>query len=121
VLYHFYLRFIKAFLVTELLLIFISSFSGVMTACLSILCLSLHVYFIRLTFVFYIVNVLLHPEFTSRQGLGLFILSVSSPALGPTQPPLQWVPGALSPWVKRPGSEADRSPSSRAEVNNTWS
>jgi hypothetical protein len=27
--------------------------------------------------------------------------SVSKPALGPTQPPLQWVPGVLSPEAKR--------------------
>jgi hypothetical protein len=26
------------------------------------------------------------------------------PALGPTQPPIQWVPGALSPVVKLPGA-----------------
>jgi hypothetical protein len=39
------------------------------------------------------------------------ILSTSSrPALGPTQSPIQWVPGALSPGVKRPGREADHSP-----------
>jgi hypothetical protein len=31
-------------------------------------------------------------------------------ALGPTQPPIQWVPGALSLGVKRPGREADHSP-----------
>jgi hypothetical protein len=37
-------------------------------------------------------------------------------ALEPTQPPIQWVPGALSLGVKRPGREADHSPPSRAEV-----
>jgi hypothetical protein len=37
-------------------------------------------------------------------------------ALGPTQPPIQWVPGALSVGVKRPESEADHSPPSSAEV-----
>jgi len=35
---------------------------------------------------------------------------------GPTQPPVQWVPGALSLWVKLPGGEADHSPPSSAEV-----
>jgi hypothetical protein len=35
--------------------------------------------------------------------------------LGPTKPPIQWVPGALSLEVKRPGREVDHSPSS-AEV-----
>jgi hypothetical protein len=41
-------------------------------------------------------------------------------ALGPTQPPIQWVPGALSPGVKWPGHEADYSPPSSAEVKNAW-
>jgi hypothetical protein len=36
--------------------------------------------------------------------------------LGPIQPPIQWVPGALSLVVKRPGSEVDHSPPSSAEV-----
>jgi hypothetical protein len=36
---------------------------------------------------------------------------------GPTQPPIKWVSGALSPGVKRPGREADHSPI-RAEVKN---
>jgi hypothetical protein len=37
-------------------------------------------------------------------------------ALGPTQPPIQWVPGALSLEVKRPEREADHSPPSSVEV-----
>jgi hypothetical protein len=37
-------------------------------------------------------------------------------ALAPTQPPIQWVPGALSLAVKRPGREADHSPPSSAEL-----
>jgi len=41
---------------------------------------------------------------------------VSRPALGPTRSPIQWVPGALSLGVRRPGCEADRSPPASAEV-----
>jgi hypothetical protein len=37
---------------------------------------------------------------------------------GPTQPPIQWVPGPLSPGIKRPGREADHSPPSSAEIKN---
>jgi hypothetical protein len=33
----------------------------------------------------------------------------------------QWVPGALSLGIKRPGREADHSPPSSAEVKNAWS
>jgi hypothetical protein len=41
-----------------------------------------------------------------------FLFSISSrPALGPTQPPIQWVPG-----VKRPGLDADQSPPVNAKV-----
>jgi hypothetical protein len=37
-----------------------------------------------------------------NRGRGFFPLpSASRPDLGPTQPPIQWVPGALSPGVKR--------------------
>jgi hypothetical protein len=35
---------------------------------------------------------------------------------GSTQPPIQWVSGALSLGVERPGREADHSPPSSAEV-----
>jgi hypothetical protein len=47
------------------------------------------------------------------------LASVSRLALGPTQPPVQWVPGVLSPGVKtRPARDADHSPPSSAEVEN---
>jgi hypothetical protein len=46
--------------------------------------------------------------------------TASRTALGPTQPPIQWVPGALSLGVKRPVREADHSPPSSAEVKNAW-
>jgi hypothetical protein len=55
--------------------------------------------------------------FDSRRGLGIFLFTTSSrTALGPTQPPIQWIPGALSLEVKRPGREADHSPPSSDEV-----
>jgi hypothetical protein len=44
------------------------------------------------------------------------ICIASRKALGPTQPPIQWVPGALSLGVKRPVREADHSHPSSAEV-----
>jgi hypothetical protein len=60
--------------------------------------------------------------FDSRQGIGIFLLTTASrTALGPTQPPIQWVPGSLSLEVKRSGREADHSPPSSAEVKNAWS
>jgi hypothetical protein len=42
--------------------------------------------------------------------------ALSRPVLGPTQPSIQWVLGALFPGVKRQGREADRSPPTSAEV-----
>jgi len=49
-------------------------------------------------------------------GLRISYTTVLRMALGPTQPPIQWVPGALYLGVKQPGYEADHSPQSSAEV-----
>jgi hypothetical protein len=49
--------------------------------------------------------------FDSRRGLGIFLFTTASRrVLGPTQPPIPWIPGALFLGVKRPGREADHSP-----------
>jgi hypothetical protein len=49
-----------------------------------------------------------------------FLFSMSSrPALGPTQSPIQWLPGALSPGVKRQGLEAGYLLPASAEVKKT--
>jgi hypothetical protein len=49
-------------------------------------------------------------------GLGIFLFdTLSRPALGPIQSPIQWAPGVLSLGVKWLGREADHSPPSSAE------
>jgi hypothetical protein len=60
------------------------------------------------------------PTVRARQGLRIFLFTTASrPALEPTQPPIQWVPVALSLGVKRPVGEADHSLLSSAEVKNS--
>jgi hypothetical protein len=55
--------------------------------------------------------------FDSQRGLGIFLFTTASrTALGPTQPPIQCIPGALSLGIKRPGREADHSPPFSVEV-----
>jgi len=55
--------------------------------------------------------------FDSWRGLRIFLFTiVSRTALGPSQPPVQWVLGVLSLGVKRPVREADHQPPCRAEV-----
>jgi hypothetical protein len=53
----------------------------------------------------------------SGRGERIFnVASVSRPTLGPSQPPVQWVPGVLFPGAKaRLGRDADQSPPSSAE------
>jgi hypothetical protein len=56
-----------------------------------------------------------------RVPVGSRIFSTSSrPALGPTQPAIQWVPGALSPGIKRQERETDYSSPTSAEVKKIW-
>jgi hypothetical protein len=59
--------------------------------------------------------------FDSQQDLGIILFSnASRPALGPTQPSIQWVPGPVSSGVKRPGLDADYLHPSSAVVKNAW-
>jgi hypothetical protein len=51
-----------------------------------------------------------------RRVKNFLICASSRPALGSTQPPIQWIPGDLSPGVKRLGREADHSPPANTEV-----
>jgi hypothetical protein len=54
-------------------------------------------------------------RFPAKAG-NFFFTIASRGALRPTQPPIQWVSGALSLGIKRPDREADHSPPSSAEV-----
>jgi hypothetical protein len=49
-------------------------------------------------------------------GKNVHFSTSSRPALGSTQPPIQWVRGALSWGIKRQVREADHSPPASAEV-----
>jgi hypothetical protein len=63
------------------------------------------------------VGIALDYGLDDRRGLGIFLFTTASrTALEPTQPPIQWVPGAISLGLKRPGREADHSPPRSAEV-----
>jgi hypothetical protein len=58
-------------------------------------------------------------RFTPGKDKTFFLFSTTSrPVLDPTHPPIQWIPGDLSPEIKRQGREADRLPASNAEVKN---
>jgi hypothetical protein len=59
--------------------------------------------------------------FLKRFPFSFKIAFTARTALGPTQPPIQWVLEALSLGVKRPRREANHSPPSSAKVKNAWS
>jgi hypothetical protein len=61
------------------------------------------------------------PTFGRGNGVFLFFVTASRSALGPTEPPIQSLPGAVSSGVKRSGRKAYHSPPSSAEVKNAWS
>jgi hypothetical protein len=57
--------------------------------------------------------------FDSPKGQYIFLFSIKSrPVLGHSQPPTNWVPGAVFPGVQRHDGEADHSPPPSAEVEN---
>jgi hypothetical protein len=61
----------------------------------------------------------LEKELSLPEGARVFLyFTASRPVLGLTQPPIQWVPGILSPGIKRLKHEAKYSPLSNDEVNN---
>jgi hypothetical protein len=59
-------------------------------------------------------------EFESRKGKKFFSSPRRPDCLWGPPSPIHWVPGALSPAVKRPGLEADHSSPTSAEVNTMW-
>jgi hypothetical protein len=61
-------------------------------------------------------------EFESREELGIVLFTTAfRPAVEPTQPPIQRIPGALSLGVKRLWLGADNLPPPSAEVKNAGS
>jgi hypothetical protein len=76
---------------------------------------------VRFTFLSHIrvFNACLMNSKVRFPGWGNLIFSTACrPALGPTEPTFQRVPGAIPPKVKRPGRETDHSLPSSAEVKN---
>jgi hypothetical protein len=63
------------------------------------------------------------PGFEFRESVRNFSFETYRLILGPTQPPIQWVPGSCLK-VKRPGRGANRSappPPATSEVKTDWS
>jgi hypothetical protein len=60
------------------------------------------------------------PGYQVSTATGLELDASSRLILGPTQPPTQRVQEALSSGETRPGCEADHSPPTSSELENTW-
>jgi len=57
-------------------------------------------------------------QFLAGAMTGSFFTNMSRPVLGLTPPPIQSLPGVISPWIKQQlGHEADHSPPSSAKNN----
>ena len=52
---------------------------------------------------------------------GCLLLQISRPALGYTQPPIQWIPRLYLVELKRPGREFNHALLCSAGVKNEWS
>jgi hypothetical protein len=52
--------------------------------------------------------------------MNILFSTSSRPGLGPTQPPIQWIPVAFSPGVRPLGPGADHSPPTSSEVKKIW-
>jgi hypothetical protein len=64
----------------------------------------------------------LRTELISQQEQDVFISSrASTLALRQTHPPIQQVPGALSPMVRQPTQDGDHSPPSGTQIKHAWS
>jgi hypothetical protein len=59
--------------------------------------------------------------FDSQESQELFLFNkASKPALGPTHPPIQCAPAALSLEIIAAGHQADHSPLSNSSIQNEW-
>jgi hypothetical protein len=67
----------------------------------------------------YWVSLNIPPNHSPPSKLHVVYSTVHRPALGPTQPPILWVLGALSAGVKWQGCEGGHSPPSNAELKNS--
>jgi hypothetical protein len=62
---------------------------------------------------------IIFPRPISLLGFKTPVMIILVAGSGATQPPIKWVPDALSPGIKRAGSEADHSPPTSADKIKT--